>query len=150
MTNLIVKVDGLEQVQTALVKAGPTLVRAVLHDALEAGGKVFMDRAKALAPVLAQPTAHRQPGELRDAIAEVTHVDQRQQRGLARVGLKYDKTEKQGTESPAVWGLFVEFGTQHMAAHPYMRPAYDEGWPDALAAFAYEFAKDAEASLKPK
>jgi HK97 gp10 family phage protein len=135
MDSVTVQVRGLKQVQEALGAAGPALMRSAVLRALDAGAEVFLEGAKARCPVLAEATPHRQPGELRDAIAEVTTIDVRRETGRARVGLKY--TNK-GTEDPGVYGLFVEFGTRHMAAQPFMRPAYDAGRDEAISVFAEE------------
>jgi HK97 gp10 family phage protein len=134
--DVTVKIEGLEKVQAALTQAGPRLVRSTLHKALAAGGQVFLEAAQARCPVLAEATANRQPGELRDAIAGFTVTNERRQSGLSRVGLKY---EGRGPQDPGVYGLFVEFGTKNMAARPYMRPAFDTAQEQAAEAFIDEF-----------
>lgn len=133
-----VKIEGLKEIEDALAAAGPKLARGAVRKALKAGGTVFLNRAKALAPILTEATPRRRPGELRDAIAEVEKMNPRLQTGRSRVGLKYDKKAKKGTEDPGVYGLFVEFGTKKMAAHPYMRPAYDEAKKEAESVFTAE------------
>lgn len=133
--NVTVKIEGLKEIEDALASAGPKLARSAVRKALHAGGQVFLNRAKTRAPVLAQATPQRQPGELRDAIAEVDRMDARKQRGRARIGLKYSK---KGAQDPGVYGLFVEFGTKNMPAQPYMRPAYDEAKQEAESVFTAE------------
>lgn len=133
--DVVVNIQGLKEIEDALAAAGPKLARSAVRKALHAGGQVFLNRAKTLAPVLATATPQRKPGELRDAIAEVDRMDARKQRGRARIGLKYGK---KGSQDPGVYGLFVEFGTKNMAAQPYMRPAYDEAKQEAESVFTAE------------
>lgn len=130
-----VKIEGLQGIEDALAKAGPKLARSAVRKGLDKGGKVFLGRAKTLVPVLQKGTPQRQPGELRDAIAEVVTTNPRKQSGRARVGLKYSK---KGSQDPGVYGLFVEFGTAKMPARPYMRPAYDEARAEAQRVFTEE------------
>lgn len=136
-----VKIEGLKEIEDALAAAGPKLARGAVRKALKAGGAVFLSRAKSLAPILADPTANRKPGELRDAIAEVDRMDARRQFGRARVGLKYSK---KGSQDPGVYGMFVEFGTKKMTARPYMRPAYDAGKAEAESVFTAEIRAGVE------
>jgi HK97 gp10 family phage protein len=136
--DVTVKVEGLKEIEDALAAAGPKLARGAVVKALKKGGAVFLARAKARAPILAEATPNRRPGELRDAIAEVDRMDPRKQQGRARVGLKYNKAAKKGSQDPGVYGLFVEFGTKNMAAQPYMRPAFDEAKAEAESVFIAE------------
>ena len=140
--DVTVKVEGLKEIEDALAKAGPNLARSAVRKALDAGADVFLKEAKLRAPLLKKPTANRQPGELRDAIAEVTTTNAKNQTGRGRVGLKYDG--KRGSQSPGVYGLFVEFGTHKMKAQPYMRPAYDSAQKRAESVFTAEMRAGVE------
>lgn len=132
---LIVRTEGLEDIQNALVKAAPQLIASVLPAALAKGGAVFVERAKALAPVLAKATTEREPGELRDSITQLVTINEAKESGRSRIGPHYsDKPE----QDPAVYALFVEFGTKNMAAEPFMRPAFDEGQEEAERVFMEE------------
>jgi HK97 gp10 family phage protein len=134
-----VKVEGLKGVEDALHAAGPKLAATALRKALKAGSDVFLREAKSRAPVLSTPTPARTPGELRDAIQDVTKLKRRQEAGVARVGLRHDK--EKGTQSPGVYGLFVEYGTYKTKAQPYMRPAYDTANREAEAVFTAEIRR---------
>jgi HK97 gp10 family phage protein len=139
MIEVTVQIVGLKGVEEALSQAGPKLAKRAMRKALEAGGKVFVARAKERAPILKKQTPHRKPGDLRDAIMQDIKLSPKQEFGRARVGLKHDK--EKGNQSPGVYGLFVEFGTRHMAAQPYMRPAYDEAKDTAESVFTEEIRK---------
>lgn len=140
-----VKIEGLKGVEDALSQAGPKLAQRAMRKALKAGGDVFLERAKERAPILKKATPQRRPGELRDAIMEVVKLSPKQEAGTARVGLKHDK--EKGSQSPGVYGLFVEFGSVHNTAHPYMRPGYDAGKQEAERVFTEEIRKGVD-SLK--
>jgi HK97 gp10 family phage protein len=140
-----VKIEGLQEVEEALSQAGPKLARAAMRKALKRGGDVFLARAKQRAPILKKATPQRQPGELRDAITEVVKLTPKQEAGRARIGLKHDPAK--GNQSPGVYGLFVEFGSVHNTAQPYMRPAYDSARQEAADVFAEEIRRGVE-SLK--
>lgn len=145
--NVTVRIEGVRAIEDALGKAGPTLAAGAVRRGLHKGGEVFLERTKSLAPVLTEATPQRKPGELRDAIVQVDQMDVKRQAGHTRVGLEYTK---RGTDDPAVYGLFVEFGTKNMHAHPFMRPAYDEGWQQALAAFVAELRSGVPELGKPE
>jgi HK97 gp10 family phage protein len=133
-----VTITGGKELQLALQTAGPRLAREALGNALNAGADIFLGRAKERAPVLKTPTVRRRGGELRDAIAKTVHINAKGDAGTGRVGLAY---EGGGSQSPAVYGLWVEFGSVHNTPQPYMRPAFDEGKIDAAIAFAVEIRK---------
>jgi HK97 gp10 family phage protein len=130
---ITVDVQGLHGVEDALSQAGPKLAKRVLRKALLAGGQKMVDAAKRRAPILAKASPNRRPGELRDAIAMTVKLSTKQEAGTAKIGLKRDKAR--GQQSPSVWGSFVEFGTAHSAAQPYMRPGFDHAKKDALETF---------------
>jgi HK97 gp10 family phage protein len=142
---LTVKIEGLKGVEDALNDAGPKIAKRAMKKALTAGGAVFLTRAKARAPILQRATPQRRPGELRDAITEIVRLRANQESGLSRIGLKRDPSK--GAQQPAVYGLFVEFGTKNMTAQPYMRPAYDSARAEAERVFTEEIKRGVE-SLK--
>lgn len=92
--------------------------------------------AQEKAPVLAKVEGSRRiPGELRDAIGVL--MEDTDPGKPSRVGALitpfYDRGE--GKQSPGVWGSFVEYGSIHGEAQPFMRPACDEGAESSLEVF---------------
>lgn len=140
--NLEIKIVGLEGVEDALAEAGPKLAKRALREGLKAGAEVFIEAAKANAPVLKEGTPQRYPGELRDSIIEKTVLSSSAGSGEAIVGPEYKKQD--GEQSPGVWGRFVEFGSIHGDAQPYMRPAFDSEKDRALDAFAAKMREGVE------
>ena len=129
-----VEVHGLKGVEEALSQAGPKLAKRAMRKALQAGGELLMNSAKSRAPVLKGPgTRHRQPGELRDSIGMKIKLSPKEEAGRVSVGPLKDKSK--GRQSPGVWGMFVEFGSVHGAAQPFMRPGFDSAAKPALDAF---------------
>ncbi len=139
---MTVEIEGLKGVEDALSQAGPKLAKQALRKALVAGAEQFESAAKKNAPVLARATARRQPGELRDAIDMNVKLSGTQESGVARVGIRRGK--EKGSDSPAVWGSFVEFGSIHGAAQPFMRPAFEQAKTRAQEVFTDEIKKGVE------
>ena len=57
----------------------------------------------------------------------------KQESGTVTIGPLKDKSK--GKDSPGTWGMFVEFGSVHGAAQPFMRPGFDSSSQAALEAF---------------
>ena|SRR5689334_23842379 len=142
-----VNIEGLRGVEEALQEAGPKLAKRYLRKALQAGGEVFQQAAQSRAPVLEEGTPQRRPGELRDSIDTRVTLSTREESGTAHVGPKSEKGK--GSEQPGVYGMFVEFGSIHGAAQPYMRPAFDEAGTRAQEAFT-EVLREWLESLRKK
>ena len=66
----------------------------------------------------------------------------KQESGVARVGIRRGK--EKGSQSPAVWGSFVEFGSIHGAAQPFMRPAFAQAKTRAQEVFTDKIRKGVE------
>ena len=137
-----VELIGLKGVEDALSQAGPKLAKRSLRKALVAGADSFEAAAKKNAPVLAKASPNRQPGELRDAIDMTVKLSGKQESGIARVGIRRGKGN--GSQSPSVWGSFVEFGSIHGAAQPFMRPAFAQAKTRAQEVFTDEIRKGVE------
>jgi HK97 gp10 family phage protein len=130
-----VSITGLESLEKALENAGPKLAKAALRKGLKAAAQPLIDAAKSAAPVMTEGTPQRRPGELRDSIGLVTKLSSREENGTAHIGPMYDK--KHGSDSPGVWGKFVEFGSIHNPQpNPFMRRAFDAAGKAALDKFS--------------
>ena len=142
--DLTVEIVGLKGVEDALSQAGPKLAKRALRKALVAGADLFEAAAKKNAPILAKASPNRRPGELRDAIDMTVKLSGKQESGVARVGLRRGKGKGKGSQSPAVWGSLVEFGSIHGAAQPFMRPAFEQAKTRAQEVFTDEIRKGVE------
>ena len=97
------------------------LVNEALFEAVqEVVGFDTVATAKELCPVLPKATTERTPGELRDSIdARVRRV---------KKGVRARITTKKG------YGAFVELGTTHSPAEPYLWPAFEQNIGKLFAA----------------
>jgi HK97 gp10 family phage protein len=98
--------EGAEELNDALKRLGDRTTGLLLKKAAEAGANVIAEEAKRLAP--------RDSGDL----AEGIHAEPgRIQQGRAQYNIGFGKHEW--------YGQFVELGTEHSAAQPFLRPAFD-------------------------
>lgn len=69
-----------------------------------------------------------------------------------RIGVKHGAVLKDGGElsanSPTPHWRLLEFGTQYMAADPFMRPALEESISDATNVFVSEYEKTIDRAIK--
>jgi HK97 gp10 family phage protein len=112
----------------------------VMSGALYAGARRIRDEARRRAPILDLAKWHgpREPGVLRQNIVARRSRSRSQHEIFAKVGITRD----------AFYGHFIEYGTRHAAAYPFMRPAVDTSQGSAAQAVV-DYARerlDAEAS----
>jgi HK97 gp10 family phage protein len=142
---LTLQVDGLTEFEARLAQLPGEIARRHSMAAVIAGADVIVDAARANAPLLRTETSNREIGELRDAIDFVP--DPVSSRNPARVGgtvsPTYDKS--QGAQDPGVWGKFVEYGSVHGEAQPFLRPAVDQDGAAAIDAMANEMREGLDA-----
>lgn len=135
MSGVTVKVEGVSDLreQFALLKASTQ--RTVIRRALAAGGEAVRAEAERLAPF--DPTEDNQPHLKDNIIAKVRVTGDEQS-----VTIGYDKK--------TFWGGFVETGTQHQAAHPFLRPALDTRAADALSALGAVIVEQVNKAVRRK
>lgn len=122
------KIDGAAEMVRLLKELGPRVADRVGDQALRAGAKPIVTRAKELAPVLT--------GQLRDDIAAEI---ERQGKGSDTRRIEI------GVRKPTSRRFHLsEFGTAHNPAHPFMRPALDEKASPALDEMGRVLAKGIE------
>lgn len=117
-----IRVEGLANAARVLEEI-PLLAGAVLGDAVEAGGQPIRETAEQLAP--------EDTGQLRESII----VEDAQVLG------PHGARTKVGHASEAWYGMFPELGTGRgwrNGAHPFLRPAADERFEDAVEAIVDE------------
>lgn len=122
---LEIKIDGLNEINAALIKLGPELANQAGDNAIRAMAKPIIETAKRLAPV--------RTGRYRNAIG--VQIDRRTASGERRgfIGVK------------APWhriSHLLEFGTSRAHAYPHMRPALDAEHRAAIKAAAEALARN--------
>ena len=115
-----VSFSGLEK---ALEELGPKLAKKTLRKAGNKVGDFWIGEMKSRVPV--------DKGDLRDSIASKVTTRKSKKGGVMKVsvGPAFGTIERQAgdaTQQPAVYGMFVEFGTEKMKREPYARPTFDE------------------------
>jgi len=106
MAKVTMSLTGMEGLQRALTTA-PELVKLGAADAVLKTSFAIAQRAKALAPV--------RTGALRKSITVAA-------RGTSgRVGI--GQVDVAGSQGPAVYWRFVEFGARNIPPRPFFRPA---------------------------
>lgn len=122
------KLHGLRELQQQLKDLGDTVLASkVLAKAARDAFRPVLEAAKSMVP--------RDSGALADSLMLATR---RNPDGSVSVGIKIGRSRraKQAAIARAVFGgdaelpparrwHFVEFGTAHQAAHPFLRPALD-------------------------
>ena len=122
---LKVHISGASQINSVLRRLPDRVQKQELQKSLRAGGNIIRDAAQALAPV--------DTGEGRDSI-KVTAVRGNSAK-MVRLVVNTGK---------AFYLNFIEFGTRHMRARPFMRPAFDETAGQALQKIGHTLGKGVE------
>ena len=130
-----VKVEGLRELDRALGQLPKSTGKAVLRRTLTKAGQPIADAAEAKVPVLT--------GALQISIGVGTKLTRRQ----SKLHRKLFKSDKASAEVfVGAGGLAqatqVEFGNEHQAAEPYMRPAWDGNKDKALDIIATELGAE--------
>jgi len=152
---LTLKLEGLDKLQAQLVELGVQLgVKTLAKAARKAFLPVLTD-ARSLVPV--------DSGALRDALK----VSVKKPKGgeavvvvgilvgagraaQARVAAAAFGEAQSKALPPARRWHFIELGTSHTAAHPFLRPALDRNASVVLAALKEEIAKGIEQAIRRK
>jgi HK97 gp10 family phage protein len=121
-----VEISGLKELEDTLADLGPQLAKKALRKALKAAAEPLVEAAKAKAPVLAEGTPQRRPGELRDSIGVQIKFDEKNQQAVAHIG----------PDKKIYWSPMVEYGSVHNPTPvPFMRSSFDGSGKEALEKF---------------
>jgi len=119
--------------------SGAVAEGAILEPSMFHAAQQIVDRAKELCPVANGPVHGHAPGHLRDSI-KLQRYGQSQSFVRAEVNTPFGVLL--ANASYAGW---VEYGTVHAAAKPFLRPAWDE-YKDAVYHTAWKMAAEKIAS----
>lgn len=126
------KLKGLDSVLKQLESLGTKIGAKTLASGARQAFKPVLAAARALAP--------RDSGELVAAI-RLTVIKTRNDDRVVVVGLRIGGTKAAKGVPPARRWHFVEFGTAHMQAHPFLRPAFDANAELVLSILRIEVQK---------
>jgi HK97 gp10 family phage protein len=129
---LTVHVEGLRELGEAMRKLSSDVALKISHQAVAAAAQVIKKRAKR--NIESSPSVDT--GSLRDAVI-VKRIPKSQTQltseYIVTIRGRGKRARKSKTkQSIAPHAHFVEFGTVHMPAEPFLRPAFDAGKEEAM------------------
>lgn len=128
----MMSLTGFKEFADALRHLGPRIAKNSLRRAVAAGATIIKNEALALAP--------KDTGEMAKDI-----LVKRERDTKGEMSAKYSvfvltgkksrlKGKRRDVQRDSFYWRFVEFGTSKMAAHPFMRPAFESRKGDAVKA----------------
>ncbi|MDR3427945.1 HK97-gp10 family putative phage morphogenesis protein [Silvimonas sp.] len=140
-----VRTGGLRELGFAIEKLSRKTQTTIARSALAAGGRVFAKEMRQRVPVLDEATAQRNPGTVKKNIRvrvlrPVKAGEMQAVIGIRSLTGKQLKSWRKSSgqkgaanpDDPFYW-YFVEFGTNKMAAQPFVRPSFDTKKEEAAA-----------------
>jgi HK97 gp10 family phage protein len=132
--------DGFLEVQKALSKLAPTIQEKVVVGATRAAAKVVADEAKSRVPVdtgLLKKSIGVAKAKKKDTPKDVVkfYVVPKSKIKFTTKGTMDGKAVKVKTNTSAFHAHFIEFGTEKMAARPFLRPAMESTRTEVVTAF---------------
>ncbi len=121
-------IEGVDELKRQLKRLDTKVRTSIVRSGLREGAKVAKQAAEAKAPV--------DSGFLRDNIKIKTR--KRGDKITAIVGFAED----------AYYGRFIELGTKHMSAKPFLRPALDENQRQIVDAVKARMKKRIETEIR--
>lgn len=128
------KVEGLSELNFALGELPKTTAKNALKRTLLKGAKPIDEMASSMAPKLT--------GRLQISVITGTKLTRRQRSSAYRAGTSGVVEVHVGTALSR--GMFQEFGTVKMPAHPFMRPAWEANKERALKIIKTELGPEIE------
>lgn len=153
--NISFEVQGLKELEQALLEIGQAASAKALFPALMSAGLPIQKEAKKLAPKATEPyyrykkkrnsnntdeesgsqKIQVQPGGLRKSIARKRLKESVLGNG-ANIAISW--------RGSGFYGRFIEFGTSKYPAKPFLRPAFDAKKEEALTIFKQKLAENIE------
>lgn len=115
---VVVKVEGLREVEAALRELPKSTGKNVLRRVLMKRGKVIADHARML--------AREDEGDLKKSLKAGPKLSRRQAAQHRSTETKHSAEIFVGAGA-LVQAITEEFGTENQAPHPFLRPAWDSG-----------------------
>lgn len=129
---MTVRVEGLKELQQALLELPKATGRNVVRRALRNAGEPMANTMKARVPV--------EEGHLKNSIGVGTKLTRRQ-KSLHKKKSEVELFVGAGADPAA---HLVEFGSVHNSPEPFVRPAWDSGKGGALERIRGELANEIE------
>lgn len=157
-----VKIDGLKQLLKGLEEFKKSTQRSILERALKKAAKPVADTAKALAPVktgklkksIGMKVIRNNAGKAAYAEAMKGGASKGEAAAAAREANSAARAAGNGpsalvrVQATAPHAHFVEWGTKHSGAHPFLGPAYLEGKKSVPVSIAADIKIEMEKSAR--
>lgn len=145
------RITGLKELKEKLKKVSDDMINKGGRSALRSAANVIRKEAQINAAKIDDPTT---PERIADNL--VVRWDRKNFRKTGnpsfKVGImggaKSDGKQKQGKGGDTFYWRFLEFGTENMAAKPFMRPAMDSQQQQAINKFVEAYKKQLDKVLK--
>jgi HK97 gp10 family phage protein len=140
------KIEGLDKVLAKMQGLGPKLVKKGLRTAGTKAMRIVRDDARRVAKTFDDP-------ESGSNIAKniVTRYDARGSKrvggAVTKVGVAGGARPQKGREDTGHWRL-IEFGTEHMRARPFMRPALENNVEQVTTIYVQALDVEIDKALK--
>jgi HK97 gp10 family phage protein len=131
---ITVKVEGLQELMTALRELPNATAKNIMRRVLVARAEPVAEAARRLVPV--------HEGHLKESIHVATRLTRRQKSRHRKVDPDDVEVFVGPGSDPAAH--LNEFGSSHQAAHPFMRPAWDETKDELLEGVAADMWDEIE------
>lgn len=136
-----IEIEGMAELKRRLEALPQAIQTKIMKGVVSTGAAVIKNEAIRLAPEYTGTVAngHPPPGTLKAAIYQTRLISQSiGTRETWLVSVRRGKNAKGSID--AYYATFVEYGTEKMPAHPYMRPAFESSIQKAIAAMGTYFA----------
>lgn len=120
-------IHGFAALESLLLKLPDTVAKKIAVNGLKAGGRILVKGMKQRAP--------RRTGKLAESptVSSASKVT----KGKSHAAVAFRKPTSRRVH-------LTEFGTQHSAAHPFIRPTLDQDGPQAIKAIGENMGKGVE------
>jgi len=159
---ITLEIKGLQELGETLLKFGDKMATRHLHAATKAAAELLRKAVVARAPVSIAGNHGNPPGTLRDSIVVLRRkgapLTSRYSVGVRKIKLKYalNKLNKRlrraglayFRDDATFYWRFIEFGTKHAKAHPFMQPAFERSKFDAIDKFSQVLAAGVDRAIQ--
>lgn len=130
---LEIHLSGFDELTRKLAEFSDSVAKKLAGSALKKAMQPVLETAQGLCPVSEDGSHGNPPGYLRDSLVIRGSSDHKKGRIVARV-----QARKGAFEPGEYYGGYIEYGTNKMAARPFLRPALDANKQTCLDLLAEE------------
>lgn len=133
MADFDIKLEGIDHIESSLRELGLNITKKILRGAMKKAAGPVIEEVKRGAIRAAGGPTYKELGHFADHIVAIT-----------RVTLKKGVIIRIGPDKDHWWWTFTEYGTPHVPARPFMRPALDSKAQQAIQIVGRELMQGVE------